>query len=414
MLCGCFPLPGDVLTEYNERIIAMKNNEDFDEDSNDIDPEDFWTDKISFDKKDLIEDLYTIHDDLNKALELLLTTQIKRCKTGVYYNTCLKIFKLEVMLDDINEHTHILQCALTPKSSTPQSIADFDHTLRYDFHGEFDGRQLGVKSFAEVVMKRLWEFGVESELCNCSKSVTISTEQSDIFFSMKSALEAIITEIKPIGWFYCLEPQEWKFKGVFDGLNALYQKVKTECSRWRNVAPKNFIFDYFNDDEVKLSLVYTDDVDYEMTFSIGLSEHDLSTIANSMSELVIKYEFRNLVKETDGPLEYAEYIDMQNRRMVESFCEVFSKVFSYKSRFIPGEDDFQILINNIDVYQKFYLFLDMIIPLKDEYRADKPYNTKKINNVIDQLNSQFDALFKIDERIFRNGFYRIDEQDCPF
>ena len=31
--------------------------EDFDEDSNDIDPEDFWTDKISFDKKDLIEDV---------------------------------------------------------------------------------------------------------------------------------------------------------------------------------------------------------------------------------------------------------------------------------------------------------------------------------------------------------------------
>lgn len=392
----------------------MKNKEYLDVNDADYDSDLFWTEEIPLDKKDSISELYSVCNNLNKALQLLTTSQIKRCKTGVYYDTCEEGFKLEVILNDENEHTHILQCALTPKSSTPQSIADFDHALRYDFHGEFDGRQLCVKSFAEVVMKRLWEFGVESELCNCSKSVTISTEQSDIFFSMKSALEAIITEIKPIGWFYCLESQEWKFKGVFDGLNALYQKVKTECSRWRNVAPKNFIFDYFNDDEVKLSLVYTDDVDYEMTFSIGLSEHDLSTIANSISELVIKYEFRNLVKETDGPLEYAEYIDMQNRRMVESFCEVFSKVFSYKSRFIPGEDNFQILINNIDVYQKFYLFLDMIIPLKDEYRADKPYNTKKINNVIDQLNSQFDALFKIDERIFRNGFYRIDEQDCPF
>lgn len=392
----------------------MKNKEYLDVNDADYDSDLFWTEEIPLDKKDSISELYSVCNNLNKALQLLTTSQIKRCKTGVYYDTCEEGFKLEVILNDENEHTHILQCALTPKSYTPQSIADFDHALRYDFHGKFDGRQLGVKSFAEVVMKKLWEFGVESELCNCSKSVTISTEQSDIFFSMKSALEAIITEIKPIGWFYCLEPQEWKFKGVFDGLNALYQKVKTECSRWRNVAPKNFIFDYFNDDEVKLSLVYTDDVDYEMTFSIGLSEHDLSTIANSMSELVIKYEFRNLVKETNGPLEYAEYIDMQNRRMVESFCEVFSKVFSYKSRFIPGEDNFQILINNRDVYQKFYLFLDMIIPLKDEYRADKPYNTKKINNVIDQLDSQFDALFKLEEKIFRNGFYRIDELDCPF
>ena len=392
----------------------MKNKEYLDVNDADYDSDLFWTEEIPLDKKDSISELYSVCNNLNKALQLLTTSQIKRCKTGVYYDTCEEGFKLEVILNDENEHTHILQCALTPKSSTPQSIADFDHALRYDFHGKFDGRQLCVKSFAEVVMKRLWEFGVESELCNCSKSVTISTEQSDIFFSMKSALEAIITEIKPIGWFYCLESQEWKFKGVFDGLNALYHNIKKECSRWRNVAPKNFIFDYFNDDEVKLSLVYTDDVDYEMTFSIGLSEHDLSTIANSISELVIKYEFRNLVKETDGPLEYAEYIDSQNRRMVESFCEVFSKVFSYKSRFIPGEDNFQILINNRDVYQKFYLFLDMIIPLKDEYRADKPYNTKKINNVIDHLNSQFDTLFKIDERIFRNGFYRIDEQDCPF
>ena len=392
----------------------MKNKEYLDVNDADYDSDLFWTEEIPLDKKDSISELYSVCNNLNKALQLLTTSQIKRCKTGVYYDTCEEGFKLEVILNDENEHTHILQCALIPKSSTPQSIADFDHALRYDFHGKFDGRQLGVKSFAEVVMKRLWEFGVESELCNCSKSVTISTEQSDIFFSMKSALEAIITEIKPIGWFYCLESQEWKFKGVFDGLNALYRKVKTKCSRWRNVAPKNFIFDYFNDDEVKLSLVYTDDVDYEMTFSIGLSEHDLSTITNSMSELVIKYEFRNLVKETDGPLEYAEYIDSQNRRMVESFCEVFSKVFSYKSRFIPGEDNFQILINNRDVYQKFYLFLDMIIPLKDEYRADKPYNTKKINNVINQLDSQFDALFKLEERIFRNGFYRIDELDCPF
>ena len=392
----------------------MKNKEYLDVNDADYDSDLFWTEEIPLDKKDSISELYSVCNNLNKALQLLTTSQIKRCKTGVYYDTCEEGFKLEVILNDENEHTHILQCALTPKSYTPQSIADFDHALRYDFHGKFDGRQLGVKSFAEVVMKKLWEFGVESELCNCSKSVTISTEQSDIFFSMKSALEAIITEIKPIGWFYCLESQEWKFKGVFDGLNALYQKVKTECSRWRNVAPKNFIFDYFNDDEVKLSLVYTDDVDYEMTFSIGLSEHDLSTITNSMSELVIKYEFRNLVKETDGPLEYAEYIDSQNRRMVESFSEVFSKVFSYKSRFIPGEDNFQILINNIDVYQKFYLFLDIIIPLKEEYRADKPYNTKKINNVIDQLDSQFDALFKLEEKIFRNGFYRIDELDCPF
>lgn len=392
----------------------MKNKEYLDVNDADYDSDLFWTEEIPLDKKDSISELYSICNNLNKALQLLTTSQIKRCKTGVYYDTCEEGFKLEVILNDENEHTHILQCALTPKSSTPQSIADFDHALRYDFHRGFDGRQLCVNSFAEVVMKRLWEIGVESELCNCSKSVTISTEQSNIFFSMKSALEAIITEIKPISWFYCLEPQEWKFKGVFDGLNALYRKVKTKCSRWRNVAPNNFIFYYFNDNEVKLSLVYTDDVDYEMTFSIGLSEHDLSTIANSISELVIKYEFRNLVKETGGPIEYAEYIDMQNRRMVESFCEVFSKVFSYKSRFIPGEDNFQILINNRDVYQKFYLFLEMIIPLKDEYRADKPYNTKRINDVINQLDSQFEALFKLEEKIFRNGFYRIDELDCPF
>ena len=244
----------------------MKCKEYFDIDSNEN-----WIDEIPLDKQDSISELYAICKNLKKSLQLLVTSQIKSFETGIYYNKCDEGFKLEVILDDENMHTHILQCALTPKSSTPQSIADFDHALRYDFHGKFDGRQLGVKSFAEVVMKRLWEFGVESELCNCSKSVTISTEQSDIFFSMKSALEAIITEIKPIGWFYCLESQEWKFKGVFDGLNALYQKVKTECSRWRNVAPKNFIFDYFNDDEVKLSLVYTDDVDYEMTFSIRLS-----------------------------------------------------------------------------------------------------------------------------------------------
>lgn len=386
----------------------MISKENFDIDSNEN-----WIDEIPLDKQDSISELYAICKNLKKSLQLLVTSQIKSFETGIYYNKCDEGFKLEVILDDENMHTHILQLVLNPQSSTPQSIADFNHALRYDFHGEFDGMQLCVNSFARVVMKRLRELGIESELCNCSKSVIVSTEQSDIFFSMNSALEIIIKEIKPIGWFYCVELPCWKYESVFQGLNALYHDIKKECSRWRNVAPKNFCLNHGRD-FVELSLVYTDDVDYEMTFSIGLSEQDLSLDADSMSELLIKYEFRNLVKESDESPEYAEYIDKQNRRMVESFREFFSTVFSYKSRFIPGEDGFKILINNRDVYQKFYLFLDMIIPLKDEYRVDKPYNTKGIDDAISQLDLRFGALFKLEEKIFRNGFYRVDELECPF
>lgn len=73
---------------------------------------------------------------------------------------------------------------------------------------------LYVQSYAEYLMLKLWDLGIDAELCNCDWGLEFSSDVGYIFPNMDKVVSNIITSIKPMEWFYSDE-EVWRCYKVY-------------------------------------------------------------------------------------------------------------------------------------------------------------------------------------------------------
>ena len=179
---------------------------------------------------------------------------------------------------------------------------------------------------------------------------------------------------------------------------------EAEAERWKGVKPEFF---YIKNDEmgVFLCLDYVDDGIYEMQFRIGVSKNGFSA-PRTDKYIDITYNFLPIAEDEkirqyyiDENLEFCKYADF-----------LLTIPFSWKSLLFHSEDGAYINTMRDYSFQKFCLFLDIMIPLKNYYVSTKPLITNAMQTIIDEMSKSFDLELKEDEEpnhIFTNGHYKI-------
>lgn len=181
-------------------------------------------------------------------------------------------------------------------------------------------------------------------------------------------------------------------------------RKEAEFERWEGVKPENF---YIKNDNsgVFLCLDYIDEGLFEMQFRIGVSKNGFAA-PNPIKYIDITYDFVSLSHNEriknyyiDENLEFCKYADF-----------LLDIPFKWKALLFHSEDGAFINTMRDRAFQKFCLFLDIMIPLKNEYTASKTLITDSMKSVLDDLKDSFD--FEVEENqepnyIFTHGHYKM-------
>lgn len=110
---------------------------------------------------------------------------------------------------DKNEHTHRITARLYEDSVS--TVCWFSYLFKAE---NFAPTALYVQSYAEYLMLKLWDLGIDAELCNCDWGLEFSSDVGYIFPNMDKVVSNIITSIKPMEWFYSDE-EVWRCYKVY-------------------------------------------------------------------------------------------------------------------------------------------------------------------------------------------------------
>lgn len=111
---------------------------------------------------------------------------------------------------DSNEHKHSLTAMLAScenKDGEKYYICDYHYLLKAD---NFEEGRISVNSFAEDLMLKLWDYGIDAELTDLDWGLTFTSSLEALSSTMMSVIEKLAYNIKPMSWFYSDVPG-WKF-----------------------------------------------------------------------------------------------------------------------------------------------------------------------------------------------------------
>lgn len=339
------------------------------------------------------------------------------------YNTYDHSLRIIFEYIDCNEHKHSLTAILATcedKDGTQSYVCDYHYLLKVD---NFEEGRISVNSFAEDLMLKLWDYGIDAELTDLDWGLTFSSSLEALSSTMMSVIEKLAYNIKPMSWFYSDVPG-WKFHNIYRQLNKMLPLLRNEAgiNRWPAVKPNNFIL-HRDAHQSKIKLIYTQEGLYEMIFSIGTEENGFDPeISGEWMEC--EYYFNILTSEE----EIKAYLETEHSQ----FCRIASTILdfiNYKSLFAYGEDDknFVIVVSSDWAFQKFCLLLDVMMPLRYRHKADKSLVTRAIldqkANIEKLLGSELEIMEDEDSRlVFNHGhFLEVEEPihisylgNCPF
>lgn len=389
-------------------------------------PEKCWT-EIPEEYIHSIEDIFLMDDKIKKDLTYGEFLQVSGLRSNFRYNTYDGSLRYEVDITDKNGHTHELRLNLFPRTYKYACIEDYRLTLTYHFNGVFDGIHLSVNSFAEHLMLSLWDNGINSKLIECDKGLTIDIPKETIQTYFVKILKIIVGEIKPVEWFYDKDVEGWKYAPTSRFLENYLPILQEEAlkDRWEGIKPENFHIERGRD-FANLQLDYIEKDGYQMTISIGFGDGYFFSLMGkyARSHLAIRYDFKNIAQELNSESKYAKYLDTENRRLVEFACDYMSIPFQHNALFVRGCDCIEINIKREFALQKFCLFLDLIIPIKNGYQAESLYISDSISSAIEEFESSLQTSLEIapdqePDYPFIHGFYIVSEDleegaECPF
>lgn len=140
---------------------------------------------------------------------------------------------------------------------------------------------------------------------------------------------------------------------------------EAEAFRWKDVSPEDFYIK--NDGEgVQLCLDYVAEGRYEMQFRIGVKKNGFAA-PNPNYFIDITYEFSSL-SEDEAERKYYEKENLEFCRYADVLLDI---PFRWQAILAHSEGSVFISTKREVAYQKFCLFLDIIIPLKNHYKASE-------------------------------------------
>lgn len=181
-------------------------------------------------------------------------------------------------------------------------------------------------------------------------------------------------------------------------------RKEAEENRWQNVKPENFYL-YRDDKRAVISLDYSDDYNYLIKFRIGMED---TCFGSERSDLFIDmwYEFKSISSSETLRV----YYDKEN----EEFCEYANLLvqvpMSWNALHFNSINSVYISCYKEYALQKFYLLLDLLIPLLKRYSTTEGVIDETMLDHIHGLEELMDTEFEILENeeptiIFGNGHF---------
>lgn len=339
------------------------------------------------------------------------------------YNSYDNSVQLRFTYNDTNDHLHIVTARLvtgTYYGSTRFAKCEWLYMFE---GGTFNRNVCTIRSFAESLMLKLWDAGVDVELCNCDRGLKYTSDIDSVLSIFDKTINALVNNIKPMDWFYIDEPI-WKLRKSYFFLTEILSKIQVEADkgRWPEVSSKNFRL-LRDNNQAYLVISYVDNGIYDMTFKVGLEigGFDPETTGDWFECI---YEFRT----TTSDNEVKEYFINEQKEFYKVASSILDAV-SYKMLFFHGDDknSFSIVVEKEYTLQKFCLMLDILLPLKNKYEASHQLITKNILMQKEAMEKLLDTKMEIVESNepefpFTHGSFISfeDEQemicydDCPF
>lgn len=316
---------------------------------------------------------------------------------------------------DNNEHTHKITASLFQDAVS--SVCWFSYILKAD---NFASNVVSVQSYAECLMLKLWDLGIDAELCNCDWGLQFSSDIESIFENMDRV--SIITSIKPMEWFYSDE-EIWRCYKVYYRLKQLLPKLKEEATkgRWPNVKPEIFLLER-DKKQAFIALRYSDERIYNLVFKLGMQDNGFDKdMSGKWFECI--YDYTCVSSEP----ELEKYYTKEQIQI----CEIASTILdmiSYKMLFFYGEENkhFGIIVDKNWFFEKYCQMLDIMLPLFYKHQPAGPLITNGMLEQKKKLENLLQSPMEIVENeesvyIFRHGHYvevpedpNITFEDCPF
>ena len=318
---------------------------------------------------------------------------------------------------DKNEHTHRITARLYEDSVS--TVCWFSYLFKAE---NFAPTALYVQSYAEYLMLKLWDLGIDAELCNCDWGLEFSSDVGYIFPNMDKVVSNIITSIKPMEWFYSDE-EVWRCYKVYNTLKQFLPKLKEEASkgRWPNVKPENFLLER-DKKHAYIALRYSDEHIYNLAFKLGMQDNGFDKdMSGKWFECI--YDYTCVSSEP----EIEKYFTEEQQQI----CKIASTILdmiSYKMLFFYGDENkhFGIIVKEDWACEKFCQMLDVMLPLFYKHQANEQLITNDMLEQKKKLENLLQTSMEIVENkepdyIFRHGHYIEKPEDptiafgeCPF
>lgn len=358
------------------------------------------------------EDIYSL---LRTNIEALVWKSINSNDISLEYNTYTAVVNLEIRFSDNNAHTHRVKLVGQTYCACGEHVY-----CEYEHEGVFDENVIYYRSYAEWLMLELWREGFEASLCNCDRGLKINCEPKDGYKLLSFILDTVTINVKPIEWFLSDEPI-WQFNTTYNDLRLILVKLREEAEneRWKGVKPENFIL-IRTEDYAIIYLEYTDDINYKMRFRLGFTKNSFAADAPDKF-MDMSYSFESI---SDNP-EVQEYYNNENLEFCKTGNVIMDLLTTWKTLHFYGDERIYLNTYRKHAFQKFCLFLDCLLSLKDGHEAKNLLITSDIRKKKEELEAIFGTEMIItededDKHIFANGHFFseqiiIDEDiDCPF
>lgn len=268
--------------------------------------------------------------------------------------------------------------------------------------GDNLGYAMVIKSFAELIMLKLWKEKLDAELEKCDRGLRIKASMNNVYPIFCKLLGIVTANNKPKEW-YCDGEPVWLFRQTHGFISKLSGPVKAEANsnRWKDIEGCNFYI-MRCENYAYLCLDYLKEDEYEQRIRIGL---DSDSFAYPEKHVECNYEFEILTKDQ----ELRDYLERQHREFIAFVNNILGIVFTHNALFIRGEEDFKIVLLKSFAFQKICLLLDIFLPLKDGYPVSEPFMSSNLHNAIAQLEKTLGGELKVEnrsEKLFAGGHFK--------
>ena len=336
--------------------------------------------------------------------------QLKHIDIQYFYKT----YEIKTRFIDLYRHSHLFRIAAHDYPDEPS----FDCTnidIEYRFKGHFNEIDLPHDCdylFSDFILNELWKENIIAYIFpSYNNTITIRSTYANLVSNFLYLTNLIETNLKPTSWFYERE-HLWLYRKEASHLTISLPHLRHEAfmGRWKDVVPNNISLRASHNYSF-ISLTYSEPNLYNQHFVIGYNS-DPDGLFNE--KLKCSYIFENLA--TD-PIRH-EYLELENLKFTQFASHILELTFSHEAEILQKEKAIVIHIKNPGlVAQKYGLFLDLMLSLKDAYKADSFPCSDKFTAIKSQFESTFQTEFDTsitDNHIFTHGYFLKPQPSYTF